>query len=111
MMDATCTMCANCTEPDFYLRCGHYFHKTCLEKRFSEEAEITCPTCKTRISLRQAEEHLDAFRADHKLCFTDLQHLKLALELVESGQLSYENEAEMREITQIAESLGLKKNK
>jgi len=98
-------MCESCNEPDFYLRCGHHVHKTCLE---NNRLEIFCSTCKTRITLSQPEEFLEALRADHELCFTDLQHLKLALELMDSGHLSYENEGKSSEIMSVAESFGLR---
>lgn len=108
-MDAVCSLCQDFQdETNFYTRCGHHFHKTCLETNFSNTSELFCPLCTTQISLSQPEEYLEALKADPSLCFNDKSHMKMALELLGSGDLSYEKDETLKDILEVAESFGLK---
>ena len=104
--DATCPIC-NEAEPDFYTRCGHYFHKKCINIRFPNGSEFSCSTCANKISFSQEEEYLEALKADHELCFTDRKHLELALKFMKIGHLTYDCEEKRDEILRVAQSFGL----
>ncbi|KAG5378351.1 hypothetical protein IGI04_026193 [Brassica rapa subsp. trilocularis] len=73
--DNECSVCLSKFEEDSEinkLKCGHLFHKTCLEK-WIDYWNITCPLCRTPLVVVAADDQLVSSNAASRLILYQIQ--------------------------------------